>query len=158
MTLAAAHTGSSLGGVLVAERPAGLESKQSCAASSGSTLGSAPGNLSLLLDTPPTITQAHVLLDRMAAAGQLPPAQVDDARQALTYLYLWGGPPPTDLSDGSDGDFSLMWRNGPQAASLSFGADEVLGYSFKPSMLKPWMFEDARIGISELNTFIRTLG
>lgn len=97
------------------------------------------------------------LLDRLAEAGVLPPLKVSSAMLALSLLALWGAPAPTDLSDGSDGDFSLIWRDAPVSASLSFTADEILGYAFSPDMRKPWLFEGQTIGAVALNAFFRTL-
>ena len=102
--------------------------------------------------------RAVSLLDEMSNSGILPPVRVESARSVLYFLSLWKAPPPTDLADGTDGDFSMIWRNGSAAASLYFNADEVLGYSFKPGMAKPWVFEGERISVADLNTFVRTLG
>jgi hypothetical protein len=105
-----------------------------------------------------TIAEASALLTKMADCGDLPPGRVAAARTTLFYLTLWKVRSPTEISDGTDGDLSLIWLVDGLAASLSFTTDEVLGYSFKPGMPKPWQFEGHTIGVRDLNTFVRTVG
>jgi hypothetical protein len=93
----------------------------------------------------------------MLLAGSLSAGRVASARFALSLLSIWGAPPPTDVSDGSDGDFSLVWRKAPLSASLSFTDEEILGYSFSPGMWRPWKFEGQSIDVVALNNFFRTL-
>ena len=109
----------------------------------------------------PAFEEADALLRRMAADGVLSAPRISEARAALVFLgywqVLWGAPPPTDISDGSDGDFSLIWRMGAQAASLSFTEDEVQGYSYHPGLMKPWVFEGHHINAADLRKFFGTL-
>jgi hypothetical protein len=104
------------------------------------------------------LTKAAGLLDHMAAAGALSPERVAMARDALAHLALWKAPPPTELSDCSDGDFTLIWRKPGLSASLTYTNEDVVGYAYTPRMFAPWMFEQERISIPELNTLARALG
>ena len=101
---------------------------------------------------------ASELLDRLATGGVLSDERIGFARSALEYLALWKAPPPTDLSDGSDGDFTLIWRRQGLSASLTFTEDEVIGYAHTPRMLAPLMFEGAALNIPDLNMLSRALG
>lgn len=104
------------------------------------------------------LEQASALLDRMAAAGTLSSERVEMAREALKHLALWEVAAPTELSDGSDGDFTLIWRRAGLSASLTYTEHDVVGYAYSPQMMAPWMFEQERISIPELNMLARALG
>ncbi len=105
-----------------------------------------------------SMRMAATLLRDLGVAGTLSQDRVALAGQGLELLSLWDAPEPTELSDGSDGDFSLIWRRPNLSASLSYTEDEVVGYAYTPTMLTPWIFERDRISISELNILRRALG
>jgi hypothetical protein len=101
---------------------------------------------------------AYALLDRLTVGGTLSADRAVAARNALDHMTVWKVPAPTELSDGSDGDFTLIWRRGGLTASLTYTDEDVVGYAYNPRMLAPWMFEQAGISIPELNTLARALG
>jgi hypothetical protein len=108
-------------------------------------------------DAPP-LTAASALLDRLVADNAISAVSVSHARQAISLLSLWKAPAPTELSDGSDGDFSMLWRKDQLVASLYFSEGEVVGYAYKPGMDGPWTLEADDIGVPALNKFLRILG
>jgi hypothetical protein len=76
----------------------------------------------------------------------------------MQLMVLWRAIPPTQTSDGSDGDVTMFWEAGDVSASLSIDNDETLGYAYRRGLLEPWNFVGDEIGIAELNELHRILG
>lgn len=96
-------------------------------------------------------------LRRAASVAAVDPAVLNAALRAAQYLALFVYIVP-EVSDGSDGDLSLLWVHDDLEASLSFELDgSVAGYAFRRGEPGPWTFEGNHLDISALSSLVATL-